>query len=73
MVTVKPPFSVMLGDKPETVTNPFSGESVVLDPVAVAVYDCIKGAEMIGDYDTVRKGVDWFIDNYPEAYMTLLD
>ena len=70
---IKPPFSVMLAECDETITNPFSGESVTLPPVAVAVYDCIKGAEMIGDYDTVRKGIDWFMDNFPEAYMVLLD
>lgn len=70
---IKPPFAVTVGTERETVTNPFSGESVELDPVAVAVYDCIKGAEALGDYDVVRKGIDWFIDNYPEAYMTLLD
>lgn len=68
-----PPFPVIVGKVPEVVTNPFSGESVELDPVAVAVYDCIKGAEMVGDVDTVRRGIDWFIENYPEAYMTLLD
>ena len=70
---VLPPFPVTLGNKSETITNPFSGESIELDPVAVAVYDVIKGAEFLGDYETVRKGLDWFIDHYPDAYMTLLD
>lgn len=70
---IKPPFDCVIGLDSEVITNPFSGESVELDPVAVAVYDCIRGAEMFGDYNTVRKGVDWFIDNYPDAYMTLLD
>jgi hypothetical protein len=71
--TIHPPFPVSLGDKPELITNPYSGESIMLDPVAVAVYDCIKGAEVLGDYDIVRKGIDWFIEHYPEAYMVLLD
>ena len=31
--------------EPKEVTNPFSGESVVLQPDAIAVYDFIKGAE----------------------------
>ena len=73
MVTIKPPFAVTVGTESEVISNPFSGESVELDPVAVAVYDCIKGAEVLGDYDIVRKGIDWFIEHYPEAYMVLLD
>ena len=45
----------------------------MLEPVAVAVYDCIKGAEMIEDFDIMQKGMDWFAKNYPDAYMKLLD
>jgi hypothetical protein len=55
------------------VTNPFSKQKVMLEPIAVAVYDCIKGAEMLGEYDTVQKGIDWFIEHYPEEYGVLLD
>ena len=73
MVTIKPPFAVTVGTESEVISNPFSGENIELDPVAVAVYDCIKGAEVLGDYDIVRKGIDWFIEHYPEAYMVLLD
>ena len=70
----KLPFKDMdIGSKSEEITNPFSGNSCMLEPEAVAVYDVIKGAEMLGRYDTVRKGLDWFIDNYPSEYMTLLD
>jgi hypothetical protein len=69
-----PPFPVEIMDKaPVEVANPFSGEKVMLEPIAVAVYDCIKGAEMLGEFDTVEKGVDWFIEHYPEAYQVLLD
>jgi hypothetical protein len=69
-----PPFPVEIMDKaPVEVANPYSGEKVMLEPIAVAVYDCIKGAEMLGEYDTVEKGVDWFIEHYPEAYQVLLD
>jgi hypothetical protein len=73
MNIIHPPFPVTLGDKPELITNPFSGESIMLDPVAVAVYDVIKGAELLGDYEIVRQGIDWFIQHYPKAYMTLID
>ncbi len=69
-----PPFEVEIMDKaPVEVANPFSGEKVMLEPIAVAVYDCIKGAEMLGEYDTVQKGIDWFIEHYPREYGVLLD
>ena len=55
------------------VQNPFSGESIMLTPEEVAVYDVTKGCEMFGDYEGVRKGINWFMDNNPKAYMVLLD
>jgi hypothetical protein len=67
------PFECEVLDHPEEITNPFSGVKVTLPPDAVAVYDCIKGAEMLGKFDKVQKGIDWFINNEPKAYMTLLD
>ncbi len=70
----KLPFKDMLiGTESEMVTNPFSGEGCMLAPEAVAVYDLCRGSEMLGDYKTVRKCVDWFRVNYPEEYMVLLD
>ena len=69
-----PPFEVEIMDKaPVEVANPYSGEKVMLEPIAVAVYDCIKGAEALGEYDTVEKGIDWFREHYPKEYMVLLD
>ena len=69
-----PPFPVEIMDKaPVEVANPFSGEKVMLEPIAVAVYDCIKGAEMMGDHDIVEKGIEWFITHYPKEYGVLLD
>ncbi len=59
--------------EPVEVKNPFSGESEILTPEEVAVYDYIKGCELMRDYDGVRKGLDWFSRKNPEAYMTLLD
>jgi hypothetical protein len=55
------------------VTNRFSGESCTLEPDAIAVYDCIIGAEMIGDYKRMQKGLNWFRKYFPEEYMVLLD
>ena len=69
-----PPFEVEIIDtKPVEVVNPFSKQKATLLPTAVAVYDCIKGAEMLGEMDTVQKGIDWFIEHYPKEYGVLLD
>jgi len=69
-----PPFEVEIIDtKPVEVSNPFSGQKTTLKPTAIAVYDCIKGAEMMGDYDMVQKGIDWFIEHYQKESGVLLD
>ena len=69
-----PPFEVEIIDtKPVEVENPFSKQKVTLQPTAVAVYDCIEGAEMLEDFDMMQKGIDWFIEHYPKEYGVLLD
>lgn len=74
MTNRKLPFPCTIIDKkPVMVKNRFSGESCMLEPDAVAVYDCMTGAEMMGDYNTVRKGLDWFRRYFPKEYMILLD
>ena len=35
--------------------------------------DTLKGCEIVGDYEGLRKGINWFIENNAEAYMVLLD
>ena len=55
------------------VKNRFSGQSAVIPWFAVAGYDAILGAEQFGDYDTVRKGLDWFKKYFAAQYMVLLD
>ena len=70
----KLPFECVVCDSdPVKVRNRFSGESIVIPPDAVAVYDSIIGSEYMGDWDKVRKGLDWFRKHEPEAYMVLLD
>ena len=69
-----PPFEVEIIDtEPVEIKNPYSGQKATLQPTAIAVYDCIKGAEALGEMDTVRQGIDWFTEHYPDAYMKLLD
>ena len=71
---LKLPFDCSVWDtEPQVVTNPFSGDSIVLEPMAIAVYDTIMGANMIADYNTVRKGCEWFRKHFPKEYMVLLD
>ena len=55
------------------VTNRFSNEPALLPWFAVAVYDTIIGSEQMGEYDTVRKGHDWFKKYFAKQYMVLLD
>ena len=77
----KLPFECEVLEHPEVISNPFSGEKVELHPDAVAVYDSIKGAELLAvpinrddpKWETVRKGLDWFREHYPKEYMVLLD
>lgn len=67
------PGIMILDKEPVEVKNPFSGESITLTPQEVAVYDYIKGCELLNDYDGVENGIDWFIENNSKAYMVLLD
>lgn len=67
------PGIMVLDSEPVRVQNPFSGESTMLTPDEVAVYDYLKGCELMRDYRGVQKGLDWFRKNNCEAYMILLD
>ena len=57
----------------ETVENRFTGDKALLSPNEVAMYDLIMGAEHFGQWELMRKGLDWFRSANPKAYMTLLD
>jgi hypothetical protein len=63
-----------IGANSEVVENPWSGERVLLEPKAVALYDFIKGCESLGkygkDFDQARYA---FAALWPDAYMQLLD
>lgn len=57
----------------EVVANRFTGEEVELSPNEVAMYDLIMGAEAVGDYKLMQKGLEWFRTANQSAYMVLLD
>ena len=54
-------------------TNPYSGQSEMLTPEEHKLYIEIKQAEFDEDYDTVRKGLDWFKQHFAKQYMVVLD
>ena len=75
-------FRGELYEKGAVVQNRFGGDSIELNNVELSMYDFVIGAsiimEMSGGYkhtdvDELRKGLDWFRKNNPEAYMVLLD
>ncbi len=57
----------------ETVTNPYSGKSVYLEPEAVALYDLIKGAEVVNNTKLFNRALTMFRKYWPNEYMVLLD
>ena len=75
-------FHGELYEKGATVRNRFSGEECELNNVELSMYDFVMGStivlEMPGGYkhtdvSLLRKGLDWFRKNNPQAYMILLD
>ena len=44
----------------DTVSNPFTGESVELTAEELSMYDLIMGAQMLQAYDVMQKGLCWF-------------
>lgn len=65
--------TLSVGSEPETVRNMFSGESCLLEPLAVALHDFIKGAELLGGGKKFHQALGIFRQKYPEEYMILLD
>ena len=76
-------FNGTLYSQGETVSNPFTGESIELTAVELSLYDFIMGCnmvfakapsrvndDMIRDFD---RALTWFRINNPQAYMVLLD
>ena len=77
-------FNGEIYNEGDTVSNPYTGESIDLTAEQLSMYDFVKGAEFIlsgplrgGNsgklINEMRKGLDWFRRANPEAYMVLLD
>jgi hypothetical protein len=64
-----------------TVANRFTGEKYELNNIELSMYDFIMGASIMSEigmhHDSMitdlRKGLNWFRQYNPEAYMVLLD
>lgn len=57
----------------DTVSNPFTGESIELSAEELSMYDLILGCQVTRHYKIMQQGLDWFRRANPEAYMVLLD
>ena len=60
-----------------TVANRFTGEIYELNNIELSMYDLVMGASIVSEFggtvEDLRKGLDWFRQYNPEAYMVLLD
>ena len=60
-----------------TVTNRFTGEEYELNNIELSMYDFVMGASIVSEFggtvEALRKGLDWFRQYNPKAYMVLLD
>jgi len=74
-------FDGTIYEEGDTVSNPYTGESIDLTAEELSMYDFIKGAEFVMSgmssnaklISEMRRGLDWFRRANPEAYMILLD
>lgn len=76
-------FTGLLYEEGSIVENPFSKEEYELNNVELSMYDFLSGCAMLLEIssnrvsddmiDDYQKGIKWFRQNNPEAYMALLD
>lgn len=66
-------FDGVVYESGDTVTNPFTGETAELTAEELSMYDLIMGAQVVGNYKVMQKGLSWFRRENAEAYMILLD
>jgi len=66
-------FNGQVYSEGDTVSNPFTGDSVELTAEELSMYDLIMGAQMLNQWEVMQKGLGWFRRENAEAYMVLLD
>ena len=73
---IKLPFNIptqWFSSEEITQANHFSGQQTTLPKFEGAVRNTILQAEVMHDYDKVRKGLNWFRTYFASQYMVLLD
>ena len=60
-------------DRTHKVTNPYSGQSAMLNDKELYYYVIVKNAEKDEDYKLMQKDLDELEVSYSAPYMTLLD
>ena len=72
-------FDGQIYEKGGVVQNRFGGAEIELNNIELSMYDFVIGASTLyelgmgGSVNELRKGLDWFRQHSPEAYMVLLD
>ena len=72
-------FNGELYEEGAEVQNRFSGEKCELNNIELSMYDFVMGATICMEMgmplnvSELRKGLNWFRVNNPNAYMVLLD
>jgi len=66
-------FNGVVYESGDVVQNPFTGETAELTAEELSMYDLIMGAQVTGNYEVMRKALDWFRVENGAAYMALLD
>ena len=75
-------FNGTIYNEGAVVANRFTGEEYKLNNIELSMYDFVMGASItaeMGIFNTphhvkeLRKGLDWFRQHNPKAYMVLLD
>jgi hypothetical protein len=72
---------LVIGSSPEMVKNPYSGESCELSPEQIAIYDLIKGSEVLIKAGATEgsilinfnQALKYFREQWPKEYLILLD
>ena len=72
--TVELPFTCeVYQDQTVKIENRLSRIETEIPGYAAAVYHTIMEAEKFSDHDTIRAGMEWLQERFPESYMILFD
>jgi len=64
---------LQIGTQYESITNPFSNQTISLPPSAVALYDYIQGCQLLGNGKELTLAKTLFAKLFPKEYSILID